>query len=449
MKKHRATIFGLTTLTAMLALLPVARAGADGGGGSFLEQFHRISTLASTVPANGDVNPYGVAVVPRTIGALVQGNVLVSNFNNGANLQGTGTTIVQIAPGGAMRLFAHIDAAHLPGPCPGGIGLTTALVVLRSGWVIVGSLPTTDGTAATAQAGCLLVLNSLGRVVETFSGALINGPWDMTVLDQSSAGGSDHDGQSQAVLFVTNVLNGTVAAGGAVVDQGTVVRLSLAIVQGQMPRLVASTVIASGFPERTDPAALVIGPTGLGLASSTTNGSPSLNGHTEVAGARAARGDHGQQGSGDHGQAAWYYHPASRAADQNGNGTLYVADSLDNRVAAISNALTRSSSAGTGTTISSRGALNDPLGLAIAPNGDILTVNGNDGNAVETTPNGVQVAIKMLDSAGSPPGAGALFGLAVVPGSGGGSSSGGGHDDEGNGGLYFVDDASNTLNLLH
>ena len=54
--------------------------------------------MASTVPDNGDVNPYGVAVVPRSTGNLHQGNVLVSNFNDKANVQGTGTTIVQVSP---------------------------------------------------------------------------------------------------------------------------------------------------------------------------------------------------------------------------------------------------------------------------------------------------------------------------------------------------------------
>ena len=163
-----------------------------------------ISVVASTVPANGDVNPYGVARVPNSKGSLIKGNILVSNFNNSANLQGTGTTIVQISPDGTSSLFVQIDAANLPGPCPGGVGLTTALAVLRTGWVIVGSLPTTDGTSATAQAGCLLVLDSDGNVVETFYGSLINGPWDMTALDSGSS----------VNLFVTNVLNGTQAGGG-------------------------------------------------------------------------------------------------------------------------------------------------------------------------------------------------------------------------------------------
>jgi hypothetical protein len=142
------------------------------------------------------VNPYGVAIVPTTAAALVANNVLVSNFNNAANLQGTGTTIVQISPSGGLTLFAKIDAASLPGACPGGVGLTTALVALRSGFVIVGSLPTTDGASATAQAGCLIILNSSGQPVATLSGHGINGPWDMTAVDMGTA----------AVLFVTNVL---------------------------------------------------------------------------------------------------------------------------------------------------------------------------------------------------------------------------------------------------
>ena len=204
-----------------------------------------ISVVGSTVPADGDVNPYGLVRVERRSGSLVKGNLLVSNFNDSDNLQGTGTTIVQISPEGVVTLFAQIDGNNLPGPCPGGIGLTTALAVLRSGWVIVGSLPTTDGTSATAKAGCLLALNSSGKVVETFFGSLINGPWDMTALD---AGGS-------ADLFVTNVLNGTVAADGNVVHGGTVTRLNLTGLHGSMPNLESITVVGSGFAERTDPGA--------------------------------------------------------------------------------------------------------------------------------------------------------------------------------------------------
>lgn len=358
---------------AALALLVVAAAGAlYAASPTFLGALHDVDVVASTVPSIGDLNPYGVFRVPVSIGKLVQGDILISNFNNSANLQGTGTTIMDVSPTGAVHLFAQIDAAHLPGPCPGGVGLTTALVVLRTGWVIVSSLPTSDGSAATAGAGCLLVLDSHGHVAETFSGRPISGPWDMAVLDVGPF----------AELFFTNVLNGTVAANGMVVHHGTVARFLLGVSPTQMPRLLLSTIVGSGFPTRTDPAALVIGPTGLALDASADN--------------------------------------------------LYVADSLSNRIAVIPNPAFRLSSAGTGTTVSQNGALNDPLGLTLAPNGDFIAANGNDGNLVEVTPGGMQVAKRLVDNTGGPPpGAGTLFGLTAVPGH-----------------VFFVDDGSNTLNLL-
>ena len=337
----------------------------------FIQPFNSLSPIASTVPGNGDVNPYGVAVVPTTAGSLVKGNILISNFNNSSNLQGTGTTIDQISPSGNVTVFATINAGSLPGPCPGGVGLTTALVVLRSGFVIVGSLPTSDGTAATAKAGCLIILNSGGEVIATLSGNGINGPWDMTALDLNYA----------AVLFVTNVLNGTVAANGAVVNQGTVLRIVLLTPAGGTPRELERAVVAGGFSEKTDPAALVIGPTGLGLSY---------------------------------------------------DGNLYVADTVQNRIAVIRQAVFRREGSAEVKTVSSGKALNGPLGLAIAPNGDIITVNAGDGNMVETTPDGKQVAVKAVDVSGQ--GGGTLFGLAIEPGGKG---------------VYYVDDGNNTLDLLH
>ncbi|MGH3276062.1 MAG: hypothetical protein ACRDNZ_17270, partial [Streptosporangiaceae bacterium] len=149
---------------AGLAVTPAAQAFARPPT-PFIRHFHTITTIASTVPANGDVNPYGVAVIRQSIGRLRAGNVLVSNFNNKANQQGTGKTIVQISPSGRRTLFASITG-RLPGPCPGGVGLTTALNVLPGGWVVVGSTPSRNGQAATARAGCLIVLSAMGQVRE-------------------------------------------------------------------------------------------------------------------------------------------------------------------------------------------------------------------------------------------------------------------------------------------
>ena len=340
---------------------------------SFIGQFSKITNIASTVPKNGDVNPYGIVVIAGSRGRLHRGNILISNFNNKANLQGTGTTLVQISPGGRLTQFAHITRANLTGRCPGGIGLTTALAVLPGGWVVVGSTPSKNGSVTTAKAGCLIVLDSQGRVRETISGHGINGPWDMTAL----SGGRFSD------LFVTNVLNGNVAGTTAVVRKGTVLRLRLRVFPNRPPQLRTVTRIGSGFFQQANASAFVLGPTGVGLG----------------------RG-----------------------------GTLYVADTGENRITAIPRAVTRMTSAGTGAMVTSGRFLNAPLGLAVAPNGNVLTVNGGNGRIVETTPGGAQIAHRFLDTSGSPPGAGALFGLAVAM-----------HGK----GVWFVDDAANTLRLLH
>lgn len=162
-----------------------------------------------------------------------------------------------------------------------------------------------------------------------------------------------------------------------------------------MPSLESITVIGSGFAERTDPVALVIGPTGVALRSDCA----------------ADPDDCGNQSG----------------------SRLYVADTLGNRIVAIDDPLGRHSSAGTGHTLSAGGTLNGPLGLIVTAGGELLTVNGGDGNVTEITPFGLQLAHALLDSSGSPPGAGALFGLVFDPAHG----------------LYYVDDATNTLNLLH
>jgi hypothetical protein len=365
------TAFGLFGTAGLAGLADASAAQAQ----PFINRFPTISTIASAVPtsgpATGDQNPYGVALVPHSAGDLVRGDVLVSNFNNALNQQGTGSSIVEIAPGGKQHVFAVVPA---PGST-GAVGLTTALAVLPHGFVVVGSLPAPDGDSTRAGAGALTILNSHGHVVKTITAPDINGPWDMTAVDRGG----------HTVLFFTNVLNGTVAANGAVVDRGTVVRITLGLAHDSVPEVTSNQVIATGFAEHTDPNALVVGPTGVGLGR---------------------------------------------------DGTLYVADSNGSRIAAVPDALTRTTVlGGGGLTVTSGGALNDPLGLLIAPNGNIVTANGADGRVVETSPSGVQVADRTLVADGG----GDLFGLALAP-----------HAN----GMYFVDDAgsgdaANSLQLLH
>jgi hypothetical protein len=368
-RKRAATLLSATAAAAVAGILPAA---ASTGGGSFVGPLNTVAQVAHTVPANGDVNPYGVAIVPESRGKLTEGDVLVSNFNNATpapgGQQGRGTTLVEISPSGHQRLFAQIPANSVPG----GVGLTTALVVLRSGWVIVGSLPTADGTSATMKPGELFVLDASGHVRKVITGHGINGPWDATALDFGSA----------ADLFVTNVLTGITNGSPSATTNGDVVRLTLTF-GGGTPHLVASTVIANGISVKTDPNALIIGPTGDALGP---------------------------------------------------DGSLFVADTVNSRIARIPDAVFRSSpfNAGTAGTVFAGTPLNGPLGLVRAPNGDLLTVNAGDNNLVELTRSGKVVAVKNLDTKDAP--GGALFGLAATA-----------HPRA----VYFVNDDTNSLNILH
>lgn len=358
-KRLLRTMFGAALLTGLV----VAALGAGGVMVQIIPSLPANPTLSvSTVPPNGDVNPYGVAFVPPGFapgGPLHAGDVLVSNFNNSSNLQGTGTTIVQITPGGQTSVF--FQGAAPPPP----LGLTTALGVLRLGFVLVGNVPTIDGTSGTVQQGSLLVIDRKGNLVANLVDAtLLDGPWDLTI----------HDEGGVAQVFVSNVLSGTVT------------RLDLRVFPSNV--IVQSmTQIASGYLIRTDPAALVVGPTGLAY-------------------------DHSKD-------------------------LLYVASTGDNAVFAIPNARMTQGDAGMGTMVFQDVHLHGPLGLALAPNGDLLSSQGDAVNPdpsqpseiVEFTPAGKFVAQFSVD-----PSAGAAFGIALTTSAAG---------------IRFaaVDDATNVLNV--
>jgi hypothetical protein len=351
----------------------VAAAGNQSNSkGAFLSSLGTPTMVGSTVPANGDVNPYGIVVVPNTAGKLTRGDTLISNFNDKANAQGTGTTIVEVSPSGTMTTFATISTLPTSDRCPGGVGLTTALSILPGGWVVVGSLPSGAGGVLPLvnPAGCLIVLNSNGAVVETWTNANINGPWDMT--EATTGAGAD--------LFIANVLSRPL--GTSVTpqsgDASTIVRISVSLSAGAAPRMTGSIIVGSGFISKPNKAALVQGPTGDVLGR---------------------------------------------------NGTLFIAETVQNRIAEIPNALARTTAVADGTmTLSSGGWLNGPLGLTLAPNGDVLAMNGSDGNAVEISPSGHQLAKLTLVRNGS----GDLFAAAIATG---------GH------GLLFVNDGTNALDI--
>ncbi|HUE03015.1 MAG TPA: hypothetical protein VMR62_25830 [Bryobacteraceae bacterium] len=227
-KKMSAGLLG-----AALTFTSIANLSAQDAVTSILGNLGSPTNL-STVPSNGDLNPYGVAFVPGgfpTGGMLHPGDILVSNYNNSQNLQGTGSTIVQFHDG-QQSLFYQ-------GQSP--MGLTTGLAVLKAGYVLVGTMPTTDGTSNTVQPGTLMALTSAGQIFWTLSDKrLVNGPWDFTVNDEGST----------VQVFVSNVL------------VGNITRIDLSVTSAGIA-VKKGIVISDGYTHRPDPAALEVGPTGL------------------------------------------------------------------------------------------------------------------------------------------------------------------------------------------
>jgi len=353
--KTCSTLLAVSCL-ALAAATPVAQA-QTADAGAYLATVHKHHLVTSTVPANGDQNPYAMVVAPVTAGVVQKDDLLVDNFNNRGNLQGTGSTIIDYRPStGQTSLFATIPH-NLPG-CPGGVGLSTAMVMLKSGWVIVGSAPSTDGTTKTLGPGCLIVLDATGKVAGTIAGPEIADPWgNMAWIDN---GGT-------ATLFVSNAGFGIGAPGQPVQNSATVLRIGLSIPAGKPPQVTSKTVIGSGFSAQADASVFLIGPTGLTLGK---------------------------------------------------DGTLYVSDAIGNRVVAIPDAAARTDSAATGTLVSKDGLLNRPLAMDMAPNGHLLVVNGLNGQVVEIDPvTGKQLGAQWIDAdeAQTPPGSGDLFGLVVNP----------------------------------
>lgn len=367
-----------TILAALVATAISPLQGTEAKG--FLQSIRRQKTLTSTVPHNGDLNPYAIVVAPVSAGKIQKGDILVDNFNSFSNLQGTGVTIVDYNPS-TKKLTTFAQLPRQVPQCPGGVGLSTAMTMLKSGWVIVGSAPSVDGTTRTLSGGCLLVLDSNGQLVATWANAKINAPWgNMATIDNGTS----------AILFVS--MSGFDVPGPQVRDpntgypvtikKATVLRIELSIPEGKVPVISSQTVIADGFGQRADKDVFLIGPTGLALGT---------------------------------------------------DGTLYVSDALSNQVVAIADAVTRTTSAGTGRVVTKDLLLRRPLAMVMAPNGNLIVMNGRNGQAVEINPTtGQQIGAQWIDNnqAQSPPGNGDLFGIAMTP--------------DGNG-FYFVQDDVNTL----
>jgi uncharacterized protein (TIGR03118 family) len=225
------------------------------------------------------------------------------------------------------------------------------------------TLPGLDTALGVLKAGFVIVGN-LPNVGGTIGqGALqildANGHVVLTLTDSQLLDGpwdlTINDEGNDAQVFVSNVLSGTVT------------RVDIEIGSNGLPKVVGETQIASGYAHHTDPNALVVGPTGL--------------------------------------------------AFDEASATLYVASTADNEIFAIAHAADTRRDRGTGKlVVQDNTHLHGPLGLVLAPNGDLIAANGDAVNPggtpndlVEYTRKGKFVGDFQVD-----PGAvGAAFGIAL------------------------------------
>lgn len=320
-----------------------------------LSSLHDV-TVASAVAPNGDNNPYGIAVVPKTMGKLTAGNVLVVDFNNAAGAAGGGTTVLQIDPAtGSTSVF--FQGAPVAGP----VGV--AINPVNDG-VWVGDY----GTAANGTSANDLLISAAGSLVATFTNATTSGKasfmgvWGQGV--STSAGVSFYWG---------NAGDATTGAGG-----GDVWRLT------------------------PDPGAITAGSPQDPTCSNGQSAQPVCATYAQITA--------GQAQTSIGGSASSAAGPQGLAFDQ-ATGTLYETNDASNTLYAIPGAATATGPQ-TATVVYHGPALDSPQNVVIDPaNGNLLVVNGAGNNdLVEITPQGQVVASRDL-APGQP--AGALFGLAV------------------------------------
>ena len=352
----------------------------------------------ATAPSNGDQNPYGVTFVPFQVPVggtsglntnFNPGDILISNFNNAqnsqgtGNLQGNGTTITRIQSTGLTSTFFQTPAALTQMNGHPGVGLTNALVCLQNGMVIVGSLPTTDGTFATVSAGSLLFIRrdgmlssnityqptanggvirqtGLGFVNNAFflNADVIDGPWSMAVNDLGNS----------AQVFISNVLTGTIVRFHVTFDSD-----GDGLVFDQAP-----VYLATNLNHQNDANGFLLGPSGL------------------------------------------TYDPLPSSPTQD---TLFFASSKDNAVYQLQGAGWNAGPMLPQVLVPTDLAhLRGPLGVALAPNGNIYVANSDGNNADQNVPSKNPSEIVIYDMTGKfqgqfsvDPNNGGAFGIAFQP----------------------------------
>jgi DNA-binding beta-propeller fold protein YncE len=255
-RRRLAGLAGLAALGAGAAVAVVAAssaapaygATATGGIGAAPDK-----TVASLIAPGGDRDPFGIAIVPLTMGKLTAGNLLVAEFGDKHGTAGAGSTILQVNPAtGKTSVFFR------GGPVAGPVGV--AINPANDG-VWVGDY----GKAASGTAANDLLIAPNGKVkalytdATTHGAASLVGVWGQGV---SASGG-------KISFYYGNAGNASTGTGG-----GDVVRLTphpKGPVNGQ-PVNATYAQIATGQGQ-TPPggnAATAAGPQGFAFAADGT-----------------------------------------------------------------------------------------------------------------------------------------------------------------------------------
>jgi hypothetical protein len=154
------------------------------------------TTIGSTVdPTNGDQNPYGLAIAPVTAGSLTQGDLLVCNFSDSANVEGNGTTIEVLHPTHGSTPTRLVQDANVKG--------CAALAMGSAG----------DPWATGNTANLAPFYSSSGALISTLSQETWHSPWGEAFSPTDGAFGA-------AAFYVSNSGDGSIvrvniSSGGA------------------------------------------------------------------------------------------------------------------------------------------------------------------------------------------------------------------------------------------
>ncbi len=193
---------------------------------SVLKMLTTQKTVSSTVdPLNGDVNPYGLVYVkskPFGKSILQKGDLVVCNFNDKANVQGTGTTVDYMS--------------SVPGSKPTQLTQSSSLLGCAS--LVINSFDETF--SADSGAKDAIGDDSNGKIKQTLKSSLLVEPWG-TAYVPSQTGYPPGDG-----LWVSDA------------STGKIVRINLGT--GGKPTF---TPVISGFAVNHGKPGSILGPSGL------------------------------------------------------------------------------------------------------------------------------------------------------------------------------------------